>query len=319
MIKPQPVQNWSFMSHRCCFFPTSAWCLQSPTSTALTSLIWAMGITDFVLKYFTMGLKDFTLFLPKILRAFTSMVRACVWVCYIHNVFSGVLRVTACVCFIFIKVSLMSWGSQCGSVCVCVCVCWFWCLIHAKVLFITRCGDRKSVYLSVSVYLLVFYLRAGFACWGHRVYFDSADKQANQRVRLLPLSSFLPGGGCRGEVILPWDWTITAVCAPTPPRLLGYPRHATTKPTDQPTPTFPTTLCPNQTLSWNRPKWPTFSRWSHGHTSANHSASCFFFHPRKDWFNDLTSTNMQVGTSGGLQKKTGQTLVHWLTVFCGGL
>uniref|UniRef100_UPI001EAF0EAB RING finger and transmembrane domain-containing protein 2-like n=1 Tax=Oncorhynchus gorbuscha TaxID=8017 RepID=UPI001EAF0EAB len=33
----------------------SSQCLQSPKSTALTSLIWAMGITDFVLKYFTIG------------------------------------------------------------------------------------------------------------------------------------------------------------------------------------------------------------------------------------------------------------------------
>ncbi|XP_071391469.1 E3 ubiquitin-protein ligase RNFT2 isoform X2 [Centroberyx affinis] len=35
-------------------------------------LIWAVGITDFVLKYFTIGLKCFVLFLPKILLAFKS-------------------------------------------------------------------------------------------------------------------------------------------------------------------------------------------------------------------------------------------------------
>ncbi|CAB1322322.1 unnamed protein product [Coregonus sp. 'balchen'] len=35
-------------------------------------LIWAVGITDFVLKYFTIGLKCFILFLPKILLAFKS-------------------------------------------------------------------------------------------------------------------------------------------------------------------------------------------------------------------------------------------------------
>lgn len=38
-------------------------------------LIWAVGITDFVLKYFTIGLKCFVLFLPKILLAFKSRVR----------------------------------------------------------------------------------------------------------------------------------------------------------------------------------------------------------------------------------------------------
>ncbi|CAB1320156.1 unnamed protein product [Coregonus sp. 'balchen'] len=59
----------------------------SPTSTALTSLIWAVGITDFVLKYFTISLKCFTLFLPKILRAFKSIVRACVSVFYINEGF----------------------------------------------------------------------------------------------------------------------------------------------------------------------------------------------------------------------------------------
>ncbi|KAG5840411.1 hypothetical protein ANANG_G00188540 [Anguilla anguilla] len=35
-------------------------------------LIWAVGITDFVLKYFTIALKCFVLFLPKILLAFKS-------------------------------------------------------------------------------------------------------------------------------------------------------------------------------------------------------------------------------------------------------
>ncbi|KAJ8286026.1 hypothetical protein GJAV_G00033670 [Gymnothorax javanicus] len=35
-------------------------------------LIWAVGITDFVLKYFTIGLKCLVLFLPKILLAFKS-------------------------------------------------------------------------------------------------------------------------------------------------------------------------------------------------------------------------------------------------------
>ncbi|XP_029016428.1 RING finger and transmembrane domain-containing protein 2 isoform X3 [Betta splendens] len=35
-------------------------------------LIWVVGITDFVLKYFTIGLKCFVLFLPKILLAFKS-------------------------------------------------------------------------------------------------------------------------------------------------------------------------------------------------------------------------------------------------------
>ncbi|XP_070293229.1 E3 ubiquitin-protein ligase RNFT2 isoform X1 [Salvelinus sp. IW2-2015] len=35
-------------------------------------LIWAVGITDFVLKYFTIGLKCFILFLPKIILAFKS-------------------------------------------------------------------------------------------------------------------------------------------------------------------------------------------------------------------------------------------------------
>ncbi|XP_041642577.1 RING finger and transmembrane domain-containing protein 2 isoform X2 [Cheilinus undulatus] len=35
-------------------------------------LIWAVGITDFVLKYFTIGLKCFVLFLPKIFLAFKS-------------------------------------------------------------------------------------------------------------------------------------------------------------------------------------------------------------------------------------------------------
>ncbi|XP_034398500.1 RING finger and transmembrane domain-containing protein 2 isoform X1 [Cyclopterus lumpus] len=35
-------------------------------------LIWAVGINDFVLKYFTVGLKCFLLFLPKILLAFKS-------------------------------------------------------------------------------------------------------------------------------------------------------------------------------------------------------------------------------------------------------
>ncbi|XP_030647456.1 E3 ubiquitin-protein ligase RNFT2 [Chanos chanos] len=35
-------------------------------------LIWAVGITDFVLKYFTIGLKCFVLFLPRILLAFKS-------------------------------------------------------------------------------------------------------------------------------------------------------------------------------------------------------------------------------------------------------
>lgn len=39
------------------------------------NLIWAVGITDFVLKYFTIGLKCFVLFLPKILLAFKSRVR----------------------------------------------------------------------------------------------------------------------------------------------------------------------------------------------------------------------------------------------------
>ncbi|XP_037338653.2 RING finger and transmembrane domain-containing protein 2 isoform X2 [Pungitius pungitius] len=36
------------------------------------NLIWAVGLTDFVLKYFTIGLKCFVLFLPKILLAFKS-------------------------------------------------------------------------------------------------------------------------------------------------------------------------------------------------------------------------------------------------------
>ncbi|XP_067084007.1 RING finger and transmembrane domain-containing protein 2 [Osmerus mordax] len=36
------------------------------------SLIWAVGITDFILKFFTIGLKCFILFLPKIFLAFKS-------------------------------------------------------------------------------------------------------------------------------------------------------------------------------------------------------------------------------------------------------
>ncbi|XP_024908609.1 RING finger and transmembrane domain-containing protein 2-like [Cynoglossus semilaevis] len=43
-------------------------------------LIWAVGITDFVLKYVTIGVKCFILFLPKILLAFKSRVIMCTWV-----------------------------------------------------------------------------------------------------------------------------------------------------------------------------------------------------------------------------------------------
>lgn len=38
-------------------------------------LLWVVGITDFILKYVTIGLKCFVLFLPKILVAFKSRVR----------------------------------------------------------------------------------------------------------------------------------------------------------------------------------------------------------------------------------------------------
>lgn len=38
-------------------------------------LMWAVGVTDFVLKFVTIGLKCFVLFLPGILLAFKSRVR----------------------------------------------------------------------------------------------------------------------------------------------------------------------------------------------------------------------------------------------------
>lgn len=44
-------------------------------------LIWAVGITDFILKYVTIGLKCFVLFLPKIALPFKSRVRKSCGLC----------------------------------------------------------------------------------------------------------------------------------------------------------------------------------------------------------------------------------------------
>lgn len=123
-------------------------------------------------------------------------------------------------------------------------------------LFITCCGHRKSVYLSLSVYLLEFYLRAGFARWGHRVYFDSADKQANQRVRLLPLSSFLPGGGAEVRSSFPGAGPLLLCVLPL---LLGcWGTRATlslNQPTNQPPP-FPPPSAPTKPCPETGPSGP---------------------------------------------------------------
>lgn len=57
------------------FFPSSLiFARPNLNSYDFFDLIWVVGITDFVLKFFTIGLKCFVLFLPKILLAFKSRV-----------------------------------------------------------------------------------------------------------------------------------------------------------------------------------------------------------------------------------------------------
>lgn len=57
------------------FFPSSLiFARPNINSYDFFDLIWVVGITDFVLKFITIGLKCFVLFLPKILLAFKSRV-----------------------------------------------------------------------------------------------------------------------------------------------------------------------------------------------------------------------------------------------------
>lgn len=56
-------------------FPSLIFAKPNIKSFDFFDLIWAVGITDFVLKYFTIELKCLILFLPKMILAFKSRVR----------------------------------------------------------------------------------------------------------------------------------------------------------------------------------------------------------------------------------------------------
>lgn len=56
------------------FFSSLMFARPNLNSYDFFDLIWVVGITDFVLKFVTIGLKCFVLFLPKILLAFKSRV-----------------------------------------------------------------------------------------------------------------------------------------------------------------------------------------------------------------------------------------------------